>query len=212
MCLGRVLGRRHGIGQTVQTIALLARLCQAETTPSLLVMRRSLLFNWQRGVERFCPALPCAVFHGTIRDLDEVRRGNLVLTIYGTLRRSIENFFSRQFYCVILDQSQAIKNSDTQTTKAVLMLQARRRLAVSGAPIQNHLGELFSLTLLEEVGSGNGSVATRFAAGRRSAAPENRMLNVEQLGSNGRIWLAQNARKPRVPQTECPKLAFWRKY
>ncbi len=143
--LGGCLADDMGLGKTVQTIALLARLYPAETTPSLLVMPRSLLFNWQREVERFCPALRCGVYHGANRDLDSAMRGHLVLTTYGTLRGSIEQFMERQFYYVILDESQAIKNSDTQIAKAVLLLQAQRRLALSGTPIENHLGELYSL-------------------------------------------------------------------
>lgn len=143
--LGGCLADDMGLGKTVQTIALLARLYPAETMPSLLVMPRSLLFNWQREIERFCPALRCRVYHGTNRDLDAAMRGHLVLTTYGTLRGSIEQFMERQFYYVILDESQAIKNSNTQTAKAVLLLKAQRRLALSGTPIENHLGELFSL-------------------------------------------------------------------
>jgi superfamily II DNA or RNA helicase len=143
--LGGCLADDMGLGKTVQTIALLSRVYPAETTPSLLVMPRSLLFNWQREVERFCPALRCSVFHGASRDLEAAMRSHLVLTTYGTLRGSIEQFLERQFYYVILDESQAIKNSDTQTSKAVLLLKAQRRLALSGTPIENHLGELFSL-------------------------------------------------------------------
>ena len=143
--LGGCLADDMGLGKTVQTIALLARLYPAETTPSLLVMPRSLLFNWQREVERFCPALRCGVFHGPQRDLDAAMRCHLVLTTYGTLRGSIEQLMERQFYYVILDESQAIKNADTQTAKAVLLLKAQRRLALSGTPVENHLGELFSL-------------------------------------------------------------------
>ena len=143
--LGGCLADDMGLGKTVQTIALLARLYPAQTLPSLLVMPRSLLFNWQREIQRFCPALRSSVFHGANRDLDAAMQGHLVLTTYGTLRGSIEQFMERQFYYVILDESQAIKNSDTQTSKAVLLLKTQHRLALSGTPIENHLGELFSL-------------------------------------------------------------------
>jgi len=143
--LGGCLADDMGLGKTVQTIALLSLIYPAETTPSLLVMPRSLLFNWRREIERFCPALRCAVYHGADRDLDEAMRSHLVLTTYGTLRGSVEQFVGRDFYYAILDESQAIKNSDTQTAKAVFLIRAKRRLALSGTPIENHLGELYSL-------------------------------------------------------------------
>ena len=143
--LGGCLADDMGLGKTVQTIALLAGIYPAETTPSLLVMPRSLLFNWEREIQRFCPALRCHRFHGASRDLDAAMQGHLVLTTYGTLRGCIQQFLERQFNYVVLDEAQAIKNSDTQTTKAVLLLKARHRLALSGTPIENHLGELFAL-------------------------------------------------------------------
>ena len=143
--LGGCLADDMGLGKTVQTIALLSGLYPSERPPSLLVMPRSLIFNWQRELERFCPALRCGVYHGGRRDLDAAMRGHLVLTTYGTLRAGIEEFLKREFYYVILDESQAIKNSETQTAKAVLLLQAKHRLALSGTPMENHLGELYSL-------------------------------------------------------------------
>ena len=143
--LGGCLADDMGLGKTVQTIALLSRLYPAETTPTLLVMPRSLLFNWQRELDRFCPTLRHYVYHGATRDLDAALRHHLVLTTYGTLRGSIEQFVDRQFLYVILDESQAIKNADTQIAKAVLTLKAKYRLALSGTPIENHLGELYSL-------------------------------------------------------------------
>lgn len=143
--LGGCLADDMGLGKTVQTIALLSRIYPAESTPSLLVMPRSLLFNWQREIERFCPALRWAVFHGANRDLDEAMKAHLVLTTYGTLRGSVEQFVGREFHYAILDEAQAIKNTDTRTSKAVLLLRARHRLALSGTPIENHLGELYSL-------------------------------------------------------------------
>jgi superfamily II DNA or RNA helicase len=143
--LGGCLADDMGLGKTVQTIALLARIYPQKKTPSLLVMPRSLLFNWQRELETFCPALRHQIYHGADRDLDSAMQGDLVLTTYGMLRSNIESFVKRRFLYLILDESQAIKNSDTQTAKAVLMLKAKHRLALSGTPIENNLGELYSL-------------------------------------------------------------------
>jgi len=143
--LGGCLADDMGLGKTVQTIALLARIYPREKTPSLLIMPRSLLFNWRRELESFCPELRHQIYHGAERDLDAAMDGHLVLTTYGMLRNNIEAFVKRRFLYVILDESQAIKNSDTQTTQAVLTLKAKHRLALSGTPIENNLGELYSL-------------------------------------------------------------------
>ncbi len=143
--LGGCLADDMGLGKTVQAIALLSRLYPKEKTPSLLIMPRSLLFNWREELKTFCPELRHCIFHGADRDLDAAMDNHLVLTTYGMLRTNIETFVKQRFYYVILDESQAIKNSNTQTTKAALMLKAKHRLALSGTPIENNLGELYSL-------------------------------------------------------------------
>lgn len=143
--LGGCLADDMGLGKTVQTIALLSRIYPEQKTPSLLIMPRSLLFNWRRELDTFCPALRHQIFHGADRDLDAAMENHIVLTTYGMLRNNIEAFLQRQFWYVILDESQAIKNCDTQTTQAVLALKAKHRLALSGTPVENNLGELYSL-------------------------------------------------------------------
>ncbi len=150
--LGGCLADDMGLGKTIQTIALLARLYVGETPlngntlpPSLLVMPRSLLFNWQRELDRFCPALRYHTYYGMERDVDAALGSQLILTTYGMLRSNIKDFMDPEFLYVILDESQAIKNSDTQTSRAVLTLKTSHRLAISGTPIENNLGELYSL-------------------------------------------------------------------
>lgn len=143
--LGGCLADDMGLGKTVQTISLLSRIYPTRKTPSLLVMPRSLLFNWQHEIRQFCPGLSFYVFHGANRDLDAAMRQHLVLTTYGMVRNHAEEIAKRRFHCVILDESQAIKNTNSQTTRAVLMLKAQCRLALSGTPMENDLGELYSL-------------------------------------------------------------------
>ncbi|MFQ3243296.1 MAG: SNF2 family DNA or RNA helicase, partial [Lentimonas sp.] len=143
--LGGCLADDMGLGKTIQAIALLTRIYPKVKAPSLLVMPRSLVFNWSREFERFAPSLKIATHYGTGRDWKKSLKAQIILTTYGTLRADIETIVSTKFHAVILDESQAIKNSQAQTTQAALALKAQFRLALSGTPIENNLGELFAL-------------------------------------------------------------------
>jgi superfamily II DNA or RNA helicase len=143
--LGGCLADDMGLGKTLQAIALLASLYPPETRPSLIVIPKSLIFNWQNEIRRFCPALDCTVYYGSDRDLQNALRSHLVITTYGVVRNDIERLRTVQFCYVVLDESQQIKNADAQISKAVMLLQSENRLALSGTPIENHLGELFAL-------------------------------------------------------------------
>ncbi len=143
--LGGCLADDMGLGKTIQTIALLSRIYPKEKKQTLLVMPKSLLFNWQRELEQFCPDLSFSVHYGTQRDIEKSKGSQLILTTYGTLRADIETFTEETFHAVILDESQAIKNLKTQTAKAALALKATFRLALSGTPVENNLGELYTL-------------------------------------------------------------------
>ena len=143
--LGGCLADDMGLGKTIQAIALLTRIYPKEKKPTLLAMPRSLLFNWRRELEKFAPQLTACIHHGQGRDLDAALKHQLVLTTYGTLRSDIESISAVEFHAVVLDESQAIKNLKTQTAKAVLALRCEFRLALSGTPIENHLGELYTL-------------------------------------------------------------------
>ena len=142
---GGCLADDMGLGKTIQTIAMLSRVYPKETVPSMLIMPRSLLFNWQKEIQQFCPQLSTYTYYGPDRDMNEALGHQVVMTTYGTLQRSIEEFKECDFHYVILDESQAIKNSQTQTTRAILLLRAKHRLALSGTPVENNLQELYSL-------------------------------------------------------------------
>lgn len=143
--LGGCLADDMGLGKTIQTIAMLARIYPKTKQSSLLVMPRSLIFNWQNELQRFAPQLTVYTYYGNSKDLEEATGFQLILTTYAMVRNDAEQFSKQKFHYVILDESQNIKNVTAQTTQAVLLLQAKHRLALSGTPIENNLTELYSL-------------------------------------------------------------------
>ncbi|MBD5356902.1 MAG: DEAD/DEAH box helicase [Bacteroides sp.] len=143
--MGGCLADDMGLGKTVQTIAMLTRCVPKATKPSLIVMPKSLLFNWQEEFKKFAPEIKVTTHYGPNRNFEESMKGQVILTSYAMLRNDIETFINQQFEYVILDESQNIKNVDTQVTKAVWLLKGAHRLAISGTPIENNLSELYSL-------------------------------------------------------------------
>lgn len=134
-----------GLGKTLQTITLLSRFYPDETRPTLVVMPKSLLFNWQKEVERFNPSLTTYTYYADTRDLDVACEQHLIFTTYAMLRNDVEKFRERAFFYVVLDESQNIKNLQSQASRAVVLLDAQHKLALSGTPIENNLSELYSL-------------------------------------------------------------------
>ena len=151
---GGCLADDMGLGKTVQVLALLESRRQSrerEGRPSLAVVPRSLIFNWLSEAARFTPELRVLDHTGAGRSrsgagaADLFAGCDLVLTTYGTLRRDIETLRQVEFDYAILDEAQAIKNAGSQTARTVRLLRARHRLALTGTPLENHLGELWSL-------------------------------------------------------------------
>ena len=146
---GGCLADDMGLGKTVMVLALLDSRRQArrrgEHAPSIVVVPRSLVFNWRDEALRFAPKLKVVDYTGALRDPAEIQRADLVLTTYGTLRRDATALHAIEFDYAILDEAQAIKNAATASAKAARLLRAKNRLALSGTPIENHLGELWSL-------------------------------------------------------------------
>lgn len=143
--LGGCLADDMGLGKTIQTIAMLSIIYPAGKTPTLIVMPRSLLFNWQQECARFNPSISVYCYYGNTRDIHEAMKHNVIITTYALMRNDIETFSKQRFHYVILDESQNIKNLNAQVTRAALMLNADHRLALSGTPIENNLTELYSL-------------------------------------------------------------------
>ncbi|NLX95382.1 MAG: helicase SNF2 [Rhodopirellula sp.] len=151
--LGGCLADDMGLGKTVQVLGLLQsrrtrpKDSEGRRAPSLAVVPRSLVFNWQEEAQRFTPHLRVLDYTGLQRDglLEHFDDYDLVITTYGTLRRDIARLKDIRFDYAILDESQAIKNAQSQRAKACRLLQADHRLAMTGTPVENHLGELWSL-------------------------------------------------------------------
>lgn len=146
--LGGCLADDMGLGKTLQAITLFAKIYN-ETTPinqpSLIVMPRTLVFNWENEIRRFAPFLKTYTYYAATRNIEDALQAQIIFTTYAMVRNDIEKFQQHEFYYVVLDESQNIKNIAAQATKAVMLLQCKHRLALSGTPIENNLSELYSL-------------------------------------------------------------------
>ena len=143
--LGACLADDMGLGKTLQAIALISKTHEEKKKRTMVIMPKSLIFNWESEIKKFAPNLKIAVYYGINRELSILKKADVVLTTYGTIRNDIENLLKEKFDLLVLDESQNIKNINSQTTKAVLLLTAEKRVALSGTPVENNLLELYSL-------------------------------------------------------------------
>jgi superfamily II DNA or RNA helicase len=147
--VGGILADDMGLGKTPQTIAhlLLEHNAGGTRDPSLVVVPTSLVGNWRRELRRFAPGLWVTVYHGARRrrSLRLLPGSDVVITTYPVLTRDRELLAAQPFHLVILDEAQAIKNNRSQTHRAVCALEARHRLCLTGTPMENNLGEIWSL-------------------------------------------------------------------
>jgi SNF2-related domain/Helicase conserved C-terminal domain len=144
---GGCLADDMGLGKTVQVLALLESRREMKGGTSLVVVPRSLVFNWEQEAKRFTPQLKVLVHGGPDRRRTTMHLPDydLVITTYGTLRRDVAMLREMEFDYAILDEAQAIKNAGTEGAKAARLIRARHRLAMTGTPIENRLAELWSL-------------------------------------------------------------------
>ena len=153
--LGACLADDMGLGKTIQVLSLLLirkGRNGAATAPSLLVAPASLLANWAAEIERFAPGLNARIVHPSAMAAGEVMRLtpehmaglDLAITSYGSLLR-MPVLAETPWCCVILDEAQAIKNPNAKQTRAAKALKARARIALTGTPVENHLGDLWSI-------------------------------------------------------------------
>jgi SNF2-related domain/Helicase conserved C-terminal domain/SWIM zinc finger len=151
--LGGCLADDMGLGKTIQVLAMLEtrRQSQIEANeprkPSLLVVPKSLVFNWIDEAKKFTPGLNIVNFHGKERrnKHDQLAEADVIITTYGTLRIDIETMSDISFDYAILDEAQAIKNPTSLGAKACRLIRADHRLALSGTPVENRLDDLWSI-------------------------------------------------------------------
>ena len=143
---GGILADDMGLGKTTQTLALLQLRKNGTSRPHLVVAPTSVVYNWHREVERFTPDLSVLNFTGSDRGVDPAvfRAFDLVLTSYAILRRDAVILAQAEFDFVVMDESQHIKNPQSQTFKAAMSLNARHRLCLTGTPVENSTTDLWS--------------------------------------------------------------------
>ncbi len=145
---GGVLADDMGLGKTLQAIALFLIVKSEEKRLSALVVApTSVVPNWEREIQRFAPSLKVTVWHGADRreQIEELSKAEVIITSYALLRRDIELLRSLDLTYCVLDEAQQIKNPTSATAQAAKTLNASRRLALTGTPIENRLSEIWSI-------------------------------------------------------------------
>jgi len=146
--LAGILADDMGLGKTVQTLAhiLVEKEAGRLTHPVLVIAPTSLMGNWQDEAARFAPDLRVLLLQGKDRAqlFDQIPQADLVLTTYALLPRDEEKLHEHEFHLVILDESHYIKNTRSKAAQSASLLKSRHRLCLSGTPLENHLGELWS--------------------------------------------------------------------
>ncbi len=146
---GGVLADDMGLGKTLQTLAYLQKLKELGelTKPTLIIMPTSLIGNWKNEVKKFTNTLTVLSLYGSERAklFDKIKDFDLVLSTYQLALRDKEKFDKEQFEYIILDEAQKIKNPKAKMTIAIKSFKSNYRLALSGTPMENHLGELWSI-------------------------------------------------------------------
>ncbi len=200
--VGGVLADDMGLGKTIQVLAMKHnRKLAAETNagapgspdaqdhtdalphrPTLVVAPRSVVFNWLDETDHFAPELKVLAYSGAERhamraDFDD---HDLIVTSYGLMRRDIEDLKQHEFDYIILDEAQAIKNPASQSAKAARLLSARHRLALTGTPIENHLGDLWSI--FEFLNPGMLGSSSKFNDMVRASAAASKSVTTEPNG------------------------------
>ncbi|MHB9798933.1 DEAD/DEAH box helicase [Pseudomonas sp. MT3] len=147
--LGGILGDDMGLGKTLQVLAhiLTEKRAGRLDRPVLILMPTSLVANWQDEIARFAPELRALTLHGSERQrhFDDLAQYDLLLSTYALLPRDIDALSRQALHLVVFDEAQYLKNASSKSAQAAARLDARQRLCLTGTPLENHLGELWSL-------------------------------------------------------------------
>ena len=146
--LSGILADDMGLGKTAQTLAhlLLEKEAGRLDKPALIILPTSLIFNWKNEAARFAPSLKVLSLHGPERKsrFEEIPGHDVVLTTYPLLWRDADELMVHSYHLLILDEAQTVKNAQSRSAEAVRKVDARHRLCLTGTPLENHLGELWS--------------------------------------------------------------------
>ncbi len=146
--LSGILADDMGLGKTAQTLAhlLLEKEAGRLDKPALIVLPTSLIFNWKHEAARFAPGLSVLSLHGPERKsrFAEIPGHDVILTTYPLLWRDADELMQHSYHLLILDEAQTVKNAQSRGAEAVRKIDARHRLCLTGTPLENHLGELWS--------------------------------------------------------------------
>nr|CAD2137429.1 unnamed protein product [Meloidogyne enterolobii] len=152
--LNGILADEMGLGKTIQTIALLAHLACARAVwgPHLIIVPTSVLLNWEMELKKWCPSLKVLNYFGSAKERAEKRKGwsksnafHICITSYKLVTQDIRAFKNKAWQYLILDEAQNIKNFRSQRWQLLIGLRSRRRLLLTGTPLQNSLMELWAL-------------------------------------------------------------------
>jgi SNF2 family DNA or RNA helicase len=147
--LGGVLADDMGLGKTVQLLVhvLIERNKKKHELPTLIIAPTSLIINWKREAERFTPSLKVLILHGNLRkeNFAQMKDADIIITTYALLIRDEEMLVQQSYHLLVLDEAQYIKNVHSKAGQIARKLTAEQRLCLTGTPMENHLGELWSL-------------------------------------------------------------------
>ncbi|MEM9545229.1 MAG: DEAD/DEAH box helicase [Bacteroidota bacterium] len=143
---GGCLADDMGLGKTLQVLTFLAYKKELGSGTNLIVLPKSLLFNWEDEIKKFCPSITYLIYHGNKRKLDlrHFEKYDVILSTYGTVTNDIEEIMQHHFSYCVLDESQAIKNPTSKRYKAMRLIKSDNKIVMTGTPIENQTFDLYA--------------------------------------------------------------------